>query len=313
MGMLDPAPEFIIDDIEQRFIPPSYEPYYYEGKLYAYPTQFNPTAVIANVDLFNEMGLPDPDDLLVYWTDLEDLQKRMTRYDSEGNLLTIGLSLCYRGEWGKHHFSPFLWACGADYLDENNMPAFNNSAGVKVLQLFGKLVVPGYSGDWRKGGVGVNLHSCQVRREIREMDSPVTLRPLAQALKAEDGQPVTSFWSWPMVVHRNTKDRRKAWELARCLQSEESWKQFSSQMSYMATTFESIDHMMTVDASWFGPFVNWLKATRPSPKIPDWAGIVDRAILQQVEQYIRGNIDPRTALINAEERLLAELRELENY
>jgi len=315
LDMLSPAPPIIEQDLEERFIPQTYQHLYHEGRIYGYPTEFQVITLLANLKLFDTMGMAfeQPE----YWTDLERFQKQMIQHDSEGNTERAAISLARRGIWGLLHFTPIFWGCGATYLDSEGRPALNSPEGLDALELLRKLALPDI-GAWdffSRGTIGFILHTPTARWDVSHSDAPLSVEVVDRPLKDPSGREVTAFYTWDLHVIKGSKNTPKAWELAKCINSEKVKYALTENIGYLPVTREVLDETLSHDP-WFEPFFRWSQGIQQWPNILDFynhtgGGIADRAVLSQVELYLNDEMDPRTALINAERLLKAELAALE--
>jgi len=314
MELLSAAPALIEEDLAERFLPETYQHLCYKGKIYGYPTEFQVITLMTNPELFDAMGIPLE---ITYWTDLDDIQRRMMRYDTEGVPEKAAISLARRGIWGILHFSPIFWGCGADYFDDEGHPTLDTPEALAAVKLFEKLVVMDGSklgGFYNGNNLGLALHTPTGRWDIEHYNTPHPVVPLEKPPMDPDGTRVTAFYTWNLHVIDSSPNRVKAWELAKCLNSHKVKRALTEVSGLFPVTREMLEETVAYDP-WFDSFLPWAQAIRQWPMVVDFynhadGGIADRAILSQIDRFLRDEIDPRTALITADQLTKAELSKL---
>jgi multiple sugar transport system substrate-binding protein len=116
----------------------------FHGHVYCIPYDYDPYALFWNKDLFKQAGL-DPNKPPTTWADLESYAKKLTKYDSAGNITQLGfapwITSTTAAEWP-------MWANGGQMWDYNTgQPTMNQPANVQALQ---------WEVDWAKQFGGYN-------------------------------------------------------------------------------------------------------------------------------------------------------------
>lgn len=144
-GVVDKMPKDIADAVAKIVVKPS-EPYgLYQGERYGLPVEGgNFMMMYINLGLFREAGL-DPNKPPKTYADMLEQAKKLTKYDSSGEIAQSGYAIRYKG----HPFgiadksAPFYNAWGARWLnwDEKKASGYlNNQAAVDALTYYAGLV-----------------------------------------------------------------------------------------------------------------------------------------------------------------------------
>jgi len=141
MGVLDPVPADIEENIKEKTIETTKDLVIWEmsgadGVIYGVPWVADWVAMWYNKDMFEEAGIPGPP---ANWKELIEYAKKLTKYDSEGNITRSGISLRVTGHLAgiTDKFTSFITAAGGDFYNENYTRVIVNSpAGLEAVQLY---------------------------------------------------------------------------------------------------------------------------------------------------------------------------------
>ncbi len=230
LGILDEPPQEIKDDVAQNYT--STAGVTINGDTWGIPTEINVFALLYNKALFKEAGVIDEQGepkIPVTWNELIDAASKITKKDSEGNIIQYGFAFSKGMDWGV--VDPFLCLLvsnGGKYLsDDNSQCLVNSSEGVealeKILELFSKGGTDAY-GDvisgFGEGKTAMILMPPWVEGMFRDalgdkFDTDVGVAPVPYLKK-----PGTLQYSWFMGVLSKSKHKKEAWEFLRWFTSE---------------------------------------------------------------------------------------------
>jgi len=204
------------------------------GGLYAFPKDFNPIVVYLNTRLFDEFGVPLPDNDWT-WQDFLRIARRLTRdLDGDGRPDTYGIQV--RRVF--YLWQPWVWAAGGDVLSPDGRRAtgyLNSPETESAIQFLTDLVtvyrvVPTVdvqrieSGMERSffltGRIGMVMSGHwwlpSIRRYIDQGTVSVSVAPLP---RYDDRNPVTVIYAAGWAVPHNARHKKLAVELAAHLSS----------------------------------------------------------------------------------------------
>ena len=138
----DPMPQDIVDKLDEVLLPQAKIEGVSNGKRYGLPLSGgNFMMLYINADMFKEAGL-DPNKPPKTYDELLSYARKLTKYDSDGNIERAGYAVRYSG----HPFgiadkvAPFFNAWGAEWLnwDERKASGYMNSPqAIEALSFYG--------------------------------------------------------------------------------------------------------------------------------------------------------------------------------
>ncbi len=111
------------------------------GSTYGIPWWSDCSLLWYNVDLFDKAGISTGP---ATWDELMADAKAVTKTTGDATTDVYGAIFPVIDPSVMFTWLPFVWAAGADLLDANNCPAFNNEGGVAAMQLWVDLFQNGY-------------------------------------------------------------------------------------------------------------------------------------------------------------------------
>lgn len=114
-----------------------------EGIQYAFPFDFDISAVFYNRSIFDQAGLAYPDENLT-WTSLHETAKRLT-VDEDGD----GQPDQYGFANGHSHWATYVWANGGDLIGPDGVtPTLNTPQAVEALEFWKSMAAPDVNMAW---------------------------------------------------------------------------------------------------------------------------------------------------------------------
>jgi multiple sugar transport system substrate-binding protein len=208
------------------------------GGLYAFPKDFNPIVVYCNLNLFDDSGVPLPEEDWT-WSEFLSVAQRLTR-DVNGDGRTDTYGTLVRRVF--YLWQPWVWAAGGDVLSPDGRRAsgyLDSPETESAIRFLTDLVtvhevVP--SVDVQRIATGLERNYFltgrigmvtsghwwlpQIRRYIDEGRVRVAVLPLPRY--EEESEPVTVLYAAGWAVPHNTRHKKLAVELAAHLSSAEA-------------------------------------------------------------------------------------------
>ncbi len=217
-------PKEIQDYIKKNYRPQAVEGAVYKDALWGYPTEFHVTGLIYRKSWLKNAGLPVPRT----WAELETAMKALTKYDSNGNRIQVGLAADNSDGYFDVLFT-LASSAGLDLFDvKNKRSNFDTETGRKVMNLFLGAMKNGYTNFgfldvWQvytsqKCGMIIQnpwfaklLIKDQGEKGVYE-DTAVTYvpTPTGKNFASESA-------GWTMCVAKESKARNAAWKFVRWL------------------------------------------------------------------------------------------------
>ena len=137
MGAIEP-----INDIEKygvnldEYRKEALEAIKYKGDLYGIPIKLDIFGIFWNKDLFKKAGL-DPDNPPTSLNELMEYAKKLTEYDQNGDIKTLGFDPGYNDKWTWPHVWPYYF--GGSLIDKDGKITANAPECVEAYKWFQKL------------------------------------------------------------------------------------------------------------------------------------------------------------------------------
>lgn len=150
-GIIAPLPPHVLGEITPAYLPGALDLATYRGKLWGYPTEFMPRALVYNQVLFNLSGLSSEPPKT--WEDLSTYAAKLTRAGSDGTIHVAGFGVPLARS-GQHPFGTLFSLArplGGRFLsDDGRHAAFNSPAVDETLEFLYDLVSRGraIAADW---------------------------------------------------------------------------------------------------------------------------------------------------------------------
>ncbi len=243
---LSPIPSDILStqEYEQTFYPVNEYFLKYGDSYYGIPLMIEGLALVYNQDLFKEEGITDPPR---NWTEFRELAARLTKTNSEGEVVQSGAALGYGSSID--YFADILGLMfaqnGVRFVDESGRVAFHQSLspvggnlGVEALSFYTLFAQkePSWNPNWdnstqefANGRVAmVLLPSHRLHESLAQSpDVRVGVAPVPQ-LPVVSGTADSVGWAnyWVEVVAKTSPNQKEAWRLLKWLSEKEQLTRF---------------------------------------------------------------------------------------
>jgi multiple sugar transport system substrate-binding protein len=129
--------------IYDLYLPHSLDAQSRGGAIYCLPSAAPSWSLLINRPKFTAAGLRIPQDIPHTWAQVAAMQKKLTKYDSNGHLVQRGFGVRYTAgpQWYSMLFVAAIESQGASVLDRNGNPLLTSAAAAKAMQIFQQTAV----------------------------------------------------------------------------------------------------------------------------------------------------------------------------
>lgn len=310
-GLLAPAPDDVVADLEERFMPASWTVFSYGDDYFAYPTEAIAILPMANVLIFEEAGVDYP----TTYRELVELQRRLTRTDPDGRVTQAATRLDHwddntRVQW----WAMLLWGYGGDFFDEKMTHAtFNSIAGVQSLESYVELSSfesPHLTFfDLNLALTFGGAHTVEPHFSKLYPDVPVRV---LEPLKGDDGNRVTTAYFWGQTVSAASSHQREAWDFLKWLNRDENRLALLRTTGFPPVAYSNIQEL--INDPYLLAHAKGLEYGRSIPNTPVWAQVIS-PLGQQILRALSKEVSATEALYQAArvvDAILKEWREKSN-
>lgn len=144
--VIAPLPDELVAHIADAYLPGVVDLLAYDGKVWGYPTEYMPRAVVYNRNLFSDVGLPDrtPES----WAELREFAARLTDRNPDGsfNVSGFGVGLSSGGHQEHGLLLSLSYPLGGRLLSDGGREVvLASQANVDALDFLRELVAAGYA------------------------------------------------------------------------------------------------------------------------------------------------------------------------
>jgi len=120
------------DGIDQgKWFPQILKAYKYKDKIYGLPRGWNPYVLYYNKNLFDEAGVPYPDESWT-WQTVIKYGRKLTKRDREGRIEQFAIS--------NVPYQIFVWSMGGKFFDREGKPSYDGPKTIEGFQLARDLI-----------------------------------------------------------------------------------------------------------------------------------------------------------------------------
>lgn len=313
LGLLNEAPQFIVDEIQEvsrnemiRTAPR------FGDKWYGMVSDASPTALYYNKQMFREAGLdperpPQTMEELVRYADL------LTIRDDDGNPTRAGLSLRKTGfkvGIAEKYFTFLFSEGGRAFSDDGHRALFNDEHGRRALELYNEVLfeknidsvnLEGDQQGFGQGRAAMFIREVHVIRWLAENypDLDFGVAPIPRGAAS-----ISAGGPYMFVVPEDSKVKEEAWQLVQYLMSEDVYRRYVS-IGGIVPTINSVaeDSLITSDER-MQVFVDQdMRAIGPFPRMFQATDILGAYL----ERFCYGQLSVEETLDRAEKDINALL------
>lgn len=306
------APQWVVDDIKERFFPVCLDGATFRGKLYAYNQHIGGRGMIANVGLLEENGADIPES----WEDMLKLTEVLDK--QEGGVLTQAVAnYGYQGEGLFMSWTTILKSYGGEILaDDLRTAAFNSDIGREAANVWTEFVHPEMgstsevflldqtaimeAGPWYKASIETNAPEMKFQA-ILVLEGP---KAKTQA---------DYVWNWLVNSAGSDSVKGASFEFTQWLNNMENQVSMYKASSLQPTTYEALEHSDIKGEEWAKTFLEALEFKfQYVAKISNWLQ-VDKAISDEFSLLATGEQSVADTLSKAEDAVNTLLEEAEIF
>jgi multiple sugar transport system substrate-binding protein len=129
--------------IYDLYLPRSLDAQSRQGQIYCLPSAAPSWSLLINKTEFAEAGLRIPQDIPHTWAQVAALQKKLTKYDPNGQLIRRGFGIRYTAgpQWYAMLFVASIESQGASVLDKDGNPLLTSPAAANAMRIFQETAV----------------------------------------------------------------------------------------------------------------------------------------------------------------------------
>ncbi|MCS7061411.1 MAG: extracellular solute-binding protein [Anaerolineae bacterium] len=277
---------------------------------WAYPLAGYANILNYRTDLFAEAGVSVPKTL----TELQEVAAKLTQ--PEKNVWGIGL-LGAKGPAVAQDFMAYVQQYGSSLLDKDGKPAIDTEANLKALEGFKALfnaAPPDATGWWwgdrndafSSGKIAMMLNWSTAIKNHKNPD----LNPFADKIEtafsplgAEAGK--YGFGGWGIGINADSKNKEAAWMFIKWITSPEVQKEWVDNNGSPIRRSTLTDPELVKKYPWFPILLESFEKGDGDyrPREP-WYSKMEDVIGSEVNAYLVGQIDAKTALANMQKAAL---------
>lgn len=299
-GWLNPAPDYVKEDIEQNTFPVAGQSAEYDGEIYGYIQHIGIAAPIINKDMYDGAGLEYP-------KTYEDLLAAADVLNIIDNDIVMQAAAAFPnvkdGSWNVIDWCAILRSYGGKLLNEDNTAAaFNSPQGAQATEIYKQLSYPGFASDdnFVQGFSGMEWSGPWSRASYVENNPDLNFTAL-EPLSGPEGQVATMYaWFWCVAQSATDAEKEAAWKFLSYISSDEKYMEMAKTVDFISFRTANYEDESYVNDEWIQAFQAALECAEIYyAKITDWEKI-DVAIGTELERMTAGEISVEEMLANAE-------------
>jgi len=293
------APQWVVDDIKERFFPVCVDGATFKGKLYAYNQHIGGRGMIANVGLLEENGADIPKS----WEDMIGLTDVLDK--QEGGVYTQAVAnYSYQGEGLFASWGSILKSYGGEILsDDLKTAAFNSDVGRESAELWTNLVHPemGSTSDvFLLGQTAVMEAGPWYKASIERQAPDMKFQPIL-VLEGPKGKIQCDYvWNWLVNSAGSDTVKEASFKFTQWMNNVDNQVSMYKASSLQPTTYEALEHPDIKGEEWAKVFLEELEFKfQYVAKISNWLE-VDKAISDEFSLLATGEQSVADTLSKAE-------------
>ena len=300
-GWLDPAPDYVKEDIAQNCFPIAGQSAEFDGETYGYIQHIGINTAVVNPDFWADNGVEIP----TTWEDLAAASETLNIVSNGIPMQTAGaLNPTKDGSWNVIHWASILACYGGSLLNEDGTAAaFNSEEGRISLELYDKLTFAGYkpSDNFIQGYNGL-CYAGPFDRSSYIENNPDLNFEAREPLSGPAGQITTMYaWFWCVAADATDAQKEAAWKFLNYISSDEKYLEMATAIGFLSFRTANYEDETYANDPWFVAYGKALEnAQLYYAKTSHWEEI-DMAIGTELERLVADEITVEECLANAEE------------
>lgn len=205
------SPDYAPED----FTPDLIDEHTIDGNLIGLPIQIETAMLYYRTDMLADLGLEPPTTV----EELENVARTVTEETDSFGFVGRG-----RGAAATSQFSPFLYAFGAEWNDENGQAAFDTPEGIEAFEFYGNLVreygpAGAANNSWeetmpifQQGNAAMFVDASVFAPQILDPDqSTVTENVGFLPIPSGPGGDTQAFWGWALGMSPFSQAKEASW------------------------------------------------------------------------------------------------------
>jgi ABC-type glycerol-3-phosphate transport system substrate-binding protein len=304
-GWLAPAPDWVIQDVQDNFVPLAAEGATYNGLFYGYNAEMACPAPIINPQLLEENGLEPPNS----WTDVFDKMNPALDVGTPGALTQAGATAggAYR-QADVFSWTTLLWAHGAQTLnDDYTAVAFNTPEGLAATEAWQSVVHVELGHRVLAFGAGQSgmCNEGPFVRGLFQANFPDLKYEALLPLEGLDGHRIIGDYVYNWVVNKDCDlaVQEEAWKFAQYVNSKENQLALCGATGFLPTRHDALASDAIQNDPWAKAFLDGLEYHRLYyAPIAEWQAIED-ILFEELERLTVNEVTPQEFLDSAQARV----------
>ncbi len=305
--LINADPDVSTDDLYDKV----WETATYNDEIWSMPFSFSNIALYYNKALFREAGL-DPESPPETWDEFAEMGQQLTvDKDGDGTPDQWGIEFVLSANYGTvYYWLAFLWQNGGELFSEDFTESrFNEQPGVEALQFWVDLVHTYEALPLAPPEQG--FPNSLIAMKFASTASLASYRgylgdDLGMAFMPKEKQYASGVGGGNLAIFTTTPDVDASWEFVKWMTSEEinlRWSKASGYMPLRPGVVESEEYKAYLAEEPFAQIIlDQMPYSVVRPNIPAYAP-ASREIGLAVEEVVFGNLDPKTQLDIAAEKV----------
>lgn len=297
---------------KDNYLENAYEIGSYQGKQYGLPINIDAQLLLYRKDYFEEAGL-DPNSPPSTWEELLEYAEKLTVWEGD-DVIRAGFSFPISGE--HQTLIPFARQNGSLVVDEdNNMPTFNDDKTIEALEYLTQyseknLIIPYVRnkdqnpfllGNAAMTYASVGNYTALKANGVEWVDQIGFYSGLGR-------EKISTFGGAQiMFISEESQHKDEAWEFMEYLFSDEAVLKLVQETGATPVKLSIQDQYIQAYPECGPAFLEILPYAQGMPKV-EWAPAFEEAIKLAFEEAMYGKKDAKTALDDAYNQLIAEIK-----
>lgn len=283
----------------------------YNGDIYSLPLDTDVRVLYYNKTLFKQAGL-NPNDPPTNWTQLAADAKKLTTWNKNGMLNTIG----FAPTLGNTGFWMYAWANGGSFFDQNGNPTIDTPQNIQTMQwmkqvqsIYGTKAMAAYNeqagamkySPFVAGKEAMVIDNNSLYGEIQQYNPKLNFGVAAIPYQSNPTSWSDGF-SLEILSHKSAAETEASWKLMKYLLSEKAQFQIAKDTTDLVSNKTASQNPQLMKDPVWKTFVNTMSVSKFRPYIaadPTWYN----AVTSEVNAALADKESPTKALQAAQKQV----------